>query len=404
MRREHRTGALGAAGLSALVLLTGCGAARDTAERQPEEEVPHGYVEGAEETAEPQSRLVVADPASGDVRVLNLITEETTELGPVEGLDGIAGDGRFAYLHSSDHRMTTVVDSGSWTVDHGDHKHYYRTGVGLAGTVEGIAAGRVASDAALTALTAPDGAAVLDRAALEEGAVEEAATVPDGAAVVLPFAEHLLVAGGGSEGAVEVRDRDGSPVAALDATCTDPLGQAVTRRGAVIGCAEGALHVTEEDGEFSGGVVAYPEGSGPGGSGERVEEFGHRPGSATLASVSTGGDLWVLELAEPGWTPLGLEGVVTATAVGAGAPVLALTGDGTLHSLDPASGGELASADLLEGTDTAHAPVIRADTSRAYVNDTGRGVVHEIDYDDDLRVARTLDPGIAPHLMVETGW
>ncbi|WP_150254880.1 ABC transporter [Nocardiopsis deserti] len=399
MRREHRTGALGAAGLSALVLLTGCGAAQDTAERQPEEEVPHGYVEGAEEAAEPQSRLVVADPVSGDVRVLDLITEETTELDPVEGLDGIAGDGRFAYLHSSDHRMTIVVDSGSWTVDHGDHKHYYRTGVGLAGTVEGLAAGRAASDTVLTALTAPDGAAVLDRAALEEGSVEEAATVPEGAAVVLPFAEHLLVAEGGPEGAVAVHDREGSPVATLDATCTDPLGQAVTRRGAVIGCAEGALHVTEEDGEFSGGVVDYP-----GGSGERVEEFGHRPGSATLASVSTGGDLWVLELAEPGWTPLELEGAVTATAVGAGAPVLALTGDGTLHSLDPASGEELASADLLDGTDTAHAPVIRADTSRAYVNDTGRGVVHEIDYNDDLRVARTLDPGITPHLMVETGW
>ncbi|MCP3017043.1 ABC transporter [Nocardiopsis dassonvillei] len=399
MRREHRTGALGAAGLSALVLLTGCGAAQEGTEQQPEEDVPHGYVEGAEETAEPQSRLVVADPASGDVRVLDLITEETTELDPVEGLDGIAGDGRFAYLHSSDHRMTTVVDSGAWTVDHGDHKHYYRTGVGLAGTVEGLAAGRVASDTALTALTAPDGAAVLDRAALEEGSVEEAAALPDGAAVVLPFAEHLLVAGGGSGGGVEVRDRDGSPVATLDAACTDPLGQAVTRRGAVIGCAEGALHVTEEDGVFSGDVVDYP-----GGSDERVEEFGHRPGSATLASVSTGGDLWVLDLAEPGWTALELEGAVTATAVGEGAPVLALTGDGTLHSLDPASGGELASADLLDGTGTAHAPVIRADTSRAYVNDTGRGVVHEIDYNDDLRVARTLDPGIAPHLMVETGW
>ncbi|WP_017572496.1 NHL repeat-containing protein [Nocardiopsis halotolerans] len=397
MRREHR--ALGAT-LSTLVLLTGCGTAAGTAQDPPpEEETPHGYVEGAQESAEPQSRLVIADTGTGEVRVLDLITEEMTELDPVEGVDGITGDGRFAYLRSSDHGTTHVVDSGSWTVDHGDHQHYYRAPIRSVGTLDALAADRATTDTALTALTSPDGGTtVLDRAALEEGAVETAVPVPGNAEVALPFAGHLLVAEGGPEGAVSVYDRDGTALEPLGDTCAEPRGQAVTRRGAVIGCADGTLHVTEEDGALTSRVIAHP-----GGSDGRTGEFGRRPGSATLATVSTGGDVWVLDLAEPAWNPLDLTGAVTVAAVGAGGPVLALTGDGTLHSLDPETGEELATADLLDGTDTAHTPAIRVDTSRTYLNDAENGVVYEIDHNDDLRVARTLTTGIAPHLMVETG-
>ncbi|OOC54864.1 MULTISPECIES: WD40 repeat domain-containing protein [Nocardiopsis] len=400
MTREHRNTALvGAAGLSALLLAAGCAGQDARGAEEAPEETPHGHVEGARESAEPRSRLVVADARSGEVRVLDLVTEEVTGLDPVEGVDGIAGDGRFAYLSSSDHRTTHIVDSGAWTVDHGDHSHYYRAEIRAVGPLEGLVAGQASTDTALTALTGRDGgAAVLDRAALEEGEVGTAAPVPDGAAAVLPIAGRLLVAEGGAEGGVRVHDRSGSPLELLDDTCAQPRGQALTRRGAVIGCADGTLHVTEDDGELTSTLVPHPDGAEG-----RTGEFHHRPGSATLASVSTGGEVWVLDLAEPGWTRLDLPGAVAVTAVGAGGPVLALTGDGTLHSLDPRTGEEYASADLLSGTDPEHAPVIRADTSRAYVNDAEGGVVHEIDYDDDLRVARTLDTGTTPHFMVETG-
>ncbi|MFD6951403.1 ABC transporter [Nocardiopsis sp. TSRI0078] len=398
MTREHRTTALGAAGLSALLLATGCAGEEARGSAGTTEEAPHGHVEGAQESAEPQSRLVVADAGSGEVRVLDLITGQTTELDPVEGVDGIAGDGRFAYLSSSDDRTTHVVDGGAWTVDHGDHSHYYRAGVRSVGPLEGLVALGTSTDTALTALTGQGGAAVLDRAALEEGTVETAVSVPDGSGAVLPFAGRLLVAGGGPEGGVRVHDRDGSPGRLLDHTCAEPRGQALTRRGAVIGCADGTLHVTEDGGEITSAVLPHPDGARG-----RTEEFHHRPGSATLASVSTEGEVWVLDLAEPGWRRLDLPGAVAVTAVGAGAPVLALTGDGVLHSLDPRTGEENASTALLDGTGAEHAPVIRADTSRAYVNDAEGGVVHEIDYNDDLRVARTLETGITPHLMVETG-
>ncbi|WP_157244555.1 hypothetical protein [Nonomuraea typhae] len=89
-------------------------------------ETPHGYVAGAEEVAEPQPRLVLADPGTGAVHVLDLTTGEVTLVAHVPGADGIGGDGRHAYL-SAGGRTVRAVDGGSWTVDHGDHKHHYRT-------------------------------------------------------------------------------------------------------------------------------------------------------------------------------------------------------------------------------------------------------------------------------------
>jgi hypothetical protein len=94
--------------------------------------------------------------------------------------------------------------------------------------------------------------------------------------------------------------------------------------------------------------------------------------------------------------------VVAVDTAGAGTPLLTLTADGVLHALDPASGAELARTPLLTAPVAAGA-TIEVDTSRAYVNDPGAGVIHEIDYGDALRVARTFDLGGAVAHMVETG-
>jgi hypothetical protein len=73
-----------------------------------------------------------------------------------------------------------------------------------------------------------------------------------------------------------------------------------------------------------------------------------------------------------------------------------------LHALDPASGQELARNPLLAAP-VGPGATIEVDTSRAYVNDPATGVIHEIDYGDGLRVARTFDLGGAATHMVETG-
>lgn len=392
--RPLTTAKAAAVGLCAL-LLAGCAGEPPQDEAPEAEETPHGYVEGAEEAAEPQSRLVLADADSGEVRLVDLITEETSELGTVPGADGIAGDGRFAYLNSSGDGMTEVFDSGVWTVDHGDHNHYYRTGTGPVGALAGVTTSSVVTDTVLTSVIDEAGTSLLlEREGLEDGTVSAVDPTSEETSLALPFGGGLVAVD--DDGAIRSLDRDGGSAQTLDQTCADPRGAALTRRGLVMGCAEGALHLTEEDDALEASLLPYP-GTG------RVDSFHHRPGSAVLAALSTDGDPWVLDLAAAQWRALDLDDTIAVTAVGEGMPVLALDGEGTLRSLDPETGEEIARTSLVATVDAEHPPTLQVDTSRAYVNDAEAGLVHEIDYNDDLRTARTFEVDIAPHLMVETG-
>ncbi|SDY88985.1 hypothetical protein SAMN05216215_103824 [Saccharopolyspora shandongensis] len=389
------------AGLSvAAVVLAGCGPDAST----PAEEVPHGYVEGAEEAAEAQSRLVVADAQSGTVRVLDLITGDAAEAGQVHGVEEVVGDGRFAYLAAGP--SVRIVDSGSWMVDHGDHVHYYRAAVREVGTIPGTGPVRAYRDPAVVAVSFGDGtASLLDRAELEAGTIAETGKIEDVArgAAVLPFDGHVLVPveQPGRAGALQVRSRDGRPVTTIDQPCPGPAGAAVTRRGAVFGCADGALLVDSKDGRFSGEKIPYPR---PVSEDERAQEFDHRPGSDTLAAKAGATGVWSLDVAHRKWTHIATGPVLTANAVGAGGPVLALTADGALRAFDGETGQETAVVPLLSDPVAGGvAPTIEIDTSRAYINDATAGVVHEIDYNDALRRARTLELGGRVTHLVETG-
>ncbi|PRY02507.1 hypothetical protein [Allonocardiopsis opalescens] len=404
MTRSTRRGtAFAATAVGTGLLLAGCGGQAAPAPAESAE-VPHGYVEGAEETAEPQSRLVIADTGTGAVRVLDLITEEVVDAGTVEGVAGISGDGRFAYLTTADRGGAHIVDSGAWTVDHGDHSHYYRTDVAPVGAVTGEGPGAVATDSAVTAVGFGDGTvALLDRPALEDGSVTEAATIDAGtpAPAAVPFGQQVLVPG--ADGAVRVHGRDGAPVSELPEPCPEPRGHALTRHAAVFGCADGALVVGEDDGAFTAEKIRFAD---PVPDGERPETFTSRPASSTLVAPAGEDGIWVLDTEAGGWERFAADALVAVNAVGAGGPVLALTEDGVLRALDPETGEETARTELLAAPVEAGAgpaPVIQVDTSRAYVNDPASGTVYEIDYNDELRVARTFELEISPDLMVETG-
>ncbi|GLW98441.1 ABC transporter [Microtetraspora sp. NBRC 16547] len=419
MTWNRKANAALAATVSAAMLLAGC-ASVNTADVnaagtpvQRDEATPHGYVEGAEETAEPQARLVIADGDTGSAYVLDPSTGKVAAVGGAGSADGgaVGADGRFAYLTAPGGRATRVIDSGAWTVDHGDHSHYYRADAREVGIVTGGRPRTVFGDAGAIALTFDDGTAkVLDRVALDRGDVVETAALVVGGryGAVVPYGGHLLVPGtgpgGGAADRVEVRGRDGGPVAGIGEPCPEPRGAAVTRRGAVFGCADGALLVTERGGVFSGEKLRYP---GNPSEDDRVREFAHRPGSTTLAGRTGDRGIWVLDLSARKWTLLKTGPAVAVTAIGDGAPVLSLTADGVLHSYDAGSGEEIATAKLLaapsSGSDEPPAPTIQVDASRAYVNDPVAKAVHEIDYNDDLRRARTFRLGFTPTSMVETG-
>jgi hypothetical protein len=384
---------LGSAVLVAALLAAPAACAAPPAE-PPAPETPHGYVEGAEEAAEAQPRLVALDGAGG-VRVLDLVTEEVQGLAPLVAAGVPATDGRHAYLAAADGSVR-IVDTGAWKVDHGDHVHYYRAAVREIGSLPGAAPVAVHGDVAVTALTLADGAVrLLDRERLDDGAVAELATIPPSGprGPAVPYEGHVLVPGE----RVAVHDRAGAPVGTVEEPCPRPAGAAVTRRGVVFGCADGALLVTGSDGAFRGEKIAYPR---PVGDAERARAFTHRPGSTTLTARAGDTGVWVLDVTERAWTLHATGPVVAVNTAGEGTPLLTLTADGVLHALDPASGDEQAATPLLTAP-VAEGTTIEVDTSRAYVGDAAAGAVHEIDYGDSLRVARTFE--IPAARLVETG-
>ncbi|MEU1853174.1 hypothetical protein ABZ499_28880 [Streptomyces sp. NPDC019990] len=397
------------AALVALSLLTtSCASHEDTAsapKTAASASAPHGYVEGAQEKAEQQSRLLLNDPATGDTRVLDLITGKSHEVSRTTGTTELTTDGRFGYLHKG--RSTRVLDSGAWMVDHGDHVHYYRAAIRDVGRVPGGPGTRVRSDAAVTAVTDADGRArIYRRAGLEKGEAGAARTLPGThAGAVVPYAEHLL--GVTDEGKVEVYDRAGRRTGSPDLRCEEVRGDAVTRRGVVLGCADGALLVREDDGTFTAEKIPYgsevPEA-------ERATAFRHRPGSDTLAAQAGKRAVWVLDVGERRWTRVRTGPVVAANTAGEGSVLIVLETDGALHGYDIATGKQVTrTKPLLTGApDSGPAgsdarPVIEVDRSRAYLNDPEGKRVYEIDYNDNLRIARTFDLDFEPVLMAEAG-
>ncbi|MFI9730536.1 hypothetical protein [Streptomyces sp. NPDC052092] len=367
---------------------------------------PHGYVEGAQEAAEPQSRLLLNDPDSGDSRVLDLITGKVHRTAQVKGTVRLGTDGRFGYLHASG--GIHVLDSGAWTVDHGDHVHYYSAAIRDVGELPVGSRAQVRSDAVVTAVTSGGGRTVLyDRSKLEKGRIESSRTLPRTySGAVVPYEEHLLAfADEGGATKLVVLDREGARVASPDVECEEPRGDAVTRRGVILGCAGGALLVRAQGGAFTAEEIPYGRDVP---AKERATAFRHRPGSDTLTAPAGDDAVWVLDVAERTWTRVETGPVVAANTAGEGSPLLVLETDGSLHGYDIATGKQTARTEPLltggkrAGTDGG-ASVIEVDRSRAYVNDPDGKKVLEIDYNDGLRIARSFDLDVKPVLMAETG-
>ncbi|GAB3743979.1 lipoprotein [Amycolatopsis oliviviridis] len=387
----------------AALTLAACGG------EQPKEvaaEVPHGYVEGAEEAAEAQSRLIVADAGTGAVRVVDLITEEVHETGQVDGVRALTSDGRFGYLTAHDGTVR-VIDSGSWMVDHGDHVHYYRAKVRNVGVAPGKEPSSVYSDPAITTLSYSDGTTtLLDRARLDKGTVAELGKITrePHAGVAVPYGGHIVasVAEPGKPLArgVRVHDRQGKAVADIPESCPDLKGQAVTRRGVVFGCADGALVVTEKDGAFTGAKIPYPRSVD---AQERATAFFHRPDAATLAARAGENAVWSLDVGRRSWQYVETGPVAAVSAVGEGGPLLVLSRDGRLRSFDGTGKEQKATPLLPPAAAATDGASIQVDTTRAYVNDPLSADVYEIDYNDDLRRARTLKVGGKASHIVETG-
>lgn len=383
--------------------LAGCAPGADPrpAESAPAHTHSHGVDAGdAAEVASPALALVVADE-HGALTLLDLETEERTEL--TEGGDDIAsigGDGRLTYIarHDGDGIRTRidVVDSGRWTVPHGDHTHSFRGEPGLVGTIDGEGAARVNAGEQAAVLQF-DGDGDGDVVAVEHEDLAAVATAPrldvvaDGP--VLAFAGHLLVPNGG---AVHVHDSSGAVLADSGMPCTGATDADITRVGAVFSCAEGAVLFTREvGGVIAGESIPYPAGAS---GAAQLEGRRDRP---DLAGVIGGQGAWLLDVRERTWTPLPSDvPLIRAVAVGDDdGRTIALDAEGRVRIIAP-DGAVLARTEpLLAASLDDPASLDRVqllvDAQHLYLTDPAGGAVSELDHRDDARLTRTftdLDP------------
>ncbi len=392
------------------LVATGCGTAApaEDVDADPGSGKDHGAVEGAQEVAEPQLHLTTID-GTGTVAQLDLLEGSSAEVGRIGRPSAVDSDGRYLFATTAD--GVEIVDSGMWTWDHGDHFHYYRGEPTLLGTVEGTGAATVATGPLSTAgstgvFFAGSGEAVLlDNEALADGDVREQfriETEPH-AGLVAPIGDGALVtvAEGGDVTGLRYHDADGSP-AADEIPCAQASGTITTKVGVVVGCADGAVLATETDGEPEVERIAYPKGT----EAPRATAFEGRKSRPTVAALSGTTGIWLLDTRERTWTHLDA-GVPLRQVVAADdeeGHVLALDTTGRVRVFSAEDGRQLATTEpLVDLSDAAGGVDLVVDQERAYLNVPAEGVVHEIDYADKARIARTLETPTAPLFFTETG-
>jgi hypothetical protein len=85
--------------------------------------------------------------------------------------------------------------------------------------------------------------------------------------------------------------------------------------------------------------------------------------------------------------------------------VLALTAEGRLLVLDGEDGAVIARTEVLvaDSLEAGAVPALVADQQRAYLSAPVERRLHEIDFADDARVARTFETPNRPAYTAETG-
>ncbi len=355
---------------------------------------PHGYVEGAAELSEAALSLLTLS-GSGAVDLVDLADLSSTTVTTLEGVRAVSSDGRFLAA-DVDGDGVALVDSGVWTVDHGDHQHYYRAPARSVGTVGDLSGEPFLSSGELrTVLTVGTTAVLLDREALGAGSVSELARVHvDEGSLAAPLGQGWVVVRGG---AVEVLDEGGTPTPGVTEACEGAAGGTTTRVGVVLGCAGGIVLATVDptDGTPALERVDLPEGTA---TEARPHGFGSRPGRPTVAALDDTGGYWLLDTRELTWTHVDSEVPLVAVAAVDDRHDRVVAVDGEGRVLVWTDGSLETSTDPIASVEGAPSG-LRVDTTRAYVPVGTPGQVLEIDVADGARIARTID---TPDLVAVT--
>lgn len=385
--------------LSVTLAMTSCAASDASAPASSAAVAPNDGVDGggAAEIASPALALVIAD-ADGELTLLDLETEERSTLADA---DAVLGVGRFSHLIDVDGYGTRVdvIDSGRWTVPHGDHSHSFLGEAGLIGSVDGTGPADIRVGDTATAIRFGREVALVDHEKLTD--IEDAPRVAlsvDPTGPVVPFSGHLLAA---ADESIQIFDAEGTATG-VTAPCASATDADLTRVGAVFGCDAGAVLVTREvGGALAAELIPYPAGSAP------TTDLTGRPDRPDLAGVAADQGAWLLDVRAREWMLLATDTpLLRAAAVGDDdSRTVVIASDGTVRVL-ASDGTELARTEPLLAASVSD-PALRdrvqllVGAHHAYVSDPATGAVLEIDHADGA-VTRTLD-GLDPHRIQLVG-
>ncbi|MDO4258004.1 MAG: hypothetical protein Q4C87_00630 [Actinomycetaceae bacterium] len=346
----------------------------------------HGHIEGAQEVEEAPVALVTLDK-NGALALVDLVSLEATPLATAGGATTLRTDDRFIAATDAE-GTTTLVDSGRWTWDHGDHQHYYLAPSRTIGTLPIKGVPTLASSTTRTVVAADKTALVLDREKLGEGTLAEVSRIDiDAGAWAGPIAGHIATV---KNGKALLLKEDGTDSGAAPVDCAEARGGALTRAGLVLGCRGGVVIAAEPTDEKTPPSLTWlplPEGTDAASS---PIAFHTRPRRPLLVASNEGGAMWLLDVRKKEWTSLpNPAGIPHATTVDdRHDTTIGVAGDGSVHVWSDAQ--EKTTTEAGQASPTIPSAGVPVSTNRAWVGAADGQSIIEFDPADGARVARTI--------------
>lgn len=347
----------------------------------------HGHVDGATELSEAPLSLVTAS-SDGQVSLLDLTDDGApTPITSLPGLTATASDSRFVALTGPDGALS-LVDSGVWTWDHGDHQHYYRATARDLGAVGMSGTAGVASTNARTVIASGTTATVLDRQALGQGSQSALATATiDAGSFAAPLGERTVLVSGGRAGIID----DAGQAVGQGVACPAASGGTLTRAGIVLGCQGGAVVAPEPSSTATAEPpslewVPLPDEA----AGTRIVSLSNRARRSQVAALDEAGGAWLLSVRDRSWTRVTFGAPVVAVSAmdDTRKRVVGIDAEGRVRVW--ADGAEATVTEPIADPALAAAVGLRVTPKRVYAPGADGASVLEIDAADSARVARTI--------------
>lgn len=379
------------AALAVILLLSGCavGLADAPSDSTPAATSDARQPDGATELAAPALHLTTLTP-DGTIVHLDVASGRSSTIAHIAPADAVVGDGR--YLFALREGSVTIVDSGAWTWNHGDHVHYYSGPARVVGDIEGPGTPSVVPGERSVGIRfggdGDRGEAVLVKVGpLADGEIEELfrRESEGGEGMVVPLAYGAWVTEVAGGRIARLRHVDEEGVAGEAVRCADAAGSIATAVGVVVACAEGV--VLAADGRPAPTErLDYPAAD------DRVRAFSGREGRPSVAALTDGGAVWVLDTRARAWHSWRPASPVTAVvAVGDDAGhVVAVTRSGDVVVHDEATGRLLSRVPAGSRAPT-RAPSLFPEQRQTYVVDPA-GAALVVDHGSGAVLARFALP------------